>query len=281
MIHVDRPELQDPAALKLVQRAGIAKQVLIDSFGKCTKPQVDDNIYRGYKDYLLGAFHHKCAYCESVISSAQPGDVEHYRPKNRVMDQSSTPVRAEYPGFGMTEHMGYFWLAYDWDNLLPSCAECNRYRTLPNGISYGKWDRFPVSGFRACLPGEETKEVPLLLDPTRCRPNEHFTFFSDGTMQAKTDAGLQTIELLGLNTREILVRERRSEYRDAARALTDFINEARGFDDVRIEELRVEVNQIWNGETPYAAFGKLALGDLAARYARLGMRLELPIPGIG
>ena len=56
----------------------------------------------------------KCAYCESFYAGTQPVDVEHYRPKGKVD--------------GMAGHPGYWWLAGRWENLLPSCIDCNRKR---------------------------------------------------------------------------------------------------------------------------------------------------------
>lgn len=59
-------------------------------------------------------FHGKCAYCERFFASGAPVDVEHYRPKGGVE--------------GDTTHRGYWWLAMEWSNLLPSCIDCNRRR---------------------------------------------------------------------------------------------------------------------------------------------------------
>lgn len=59
-------------------------------------------------------FHGKCAYCESRYCGTQPVDVEHFRPKSRVSGVKGFP--------------GYWWLGADWDNLLPSCIDCNRAR---------------------------------------------------------------------------------------------------------------------------------------------------------
>ncbi len=63
---------------------------------------------------LEALFHRKCAYCESAYDIVQPVDVEHYRPKGAVD--------------GAADHDGYWWLAMDWNNLLPSCIDCNRRR---------------------------------------------------------------------------------------------------------------------------------------------------------
>ena len=127
------------------------------------------------------------------------------------------------------------------------------------GVGIGKADRFPVAGFRAFLPGDETKERPLLIDPTREDPNNHFEFFEDGTMRASTDAGLETIELLGLNTREVLVRERQRAYTAGRTILSAFVEEAKRRDSADVDYYRAEVNKIWTGETGYAAFGRRGL----------------------
>jgi len=279
MIKVQRPPL-DEKGLSLVQKGGIARQALIDHFEKQIQPQIDSKLYQCYKSYLLDAFHNKCAYCECVISSSQPGDVEHFRPKNRVTDSGLKPIKVHYPAWGETEHMGYFWLAYDWDNLLPSCADCNRYRKHPDGRGYGKADRFPISGYRAFLPDSEGNEDPLLIDPTQVDPNDHFTFLPDGLMKAKTKKGEETIELLGLNKRELLVRDRKHEYRSAWRVLINYIQEAAGDDDVQIEELRREVNGIWVGEYRHTAYGREAIEELRRRYAARNWPLPMPIPPV-
>jgi hypothetical protein len=55
------------------------------------------------KNKLEIIFHHKCAFCESTMKGALP-DVEHFRFKKH-----------------------YYWLGYEWTNLLLSCQICNRY----------------------------------------------------------------------------------------------------------------------------------------------------------
>ena len=133
-------------------------------------------------------FHGKCAYCESFYANQSPVDVEHYRPKGMVE--------------GEKDHWGYWWLAADWDNLLPSCIDCNRRRKqkLPNPktgsladletltgprVLVGKKDAFPViDGTRVFEPGpvpgqEIHNEQPYLLDPCRDDPGAHLSFAVD------------------------------------------------------------------------------------------------------
>lgn len=139
------------------------------------------------KSQLHELFHGKCAYCESFYLSNAPVDVEHYRPKGRVHEDAA--------------HPGYWWIAMDWTNLLPSCIHCNRRSEQPtpvlsvnqvslvgNGLRFsdsiqlqsGKQDSFPILGQRAAV-GDTTfaSEIPLLLDPTRDQPDEHLRFHID------------------------------------------------------------------------------------------------------
>ncbi|WP_341364360.1 hypothetical protein P8T57_01255 [Thalassospira sp. SN3W] len=127
------------------------------------------------KQRLEKLFHGKCAYCETFYASHSPVDIEHYRPKGAVE--------------GDTNHPGYWWLAMAWDNLLPSCIDCNRRRkqsiqtvtndlmTLQRTILAGKKDCFPIAGSRAQTVNEDlAKEQALLLDPTREDPTTHLQF---------------------------------------------------------------------------------------------------------
>jgi uncharacterized protein (TIGR02646 family) len=113
------------------------------------------------KKALEKLFHNKCAYCEGEAASQGPWDVEHYRPKGSVKENST--------------HSGYYWLAYTWDNLLPSCTFCNqRHVDQPTwdepvaGPAAGKLDQFPLldEQDRAMAPDSPlSKEKPALLNP--------------------------------------------------------------------------------------------------------------------
>jgi uncharacterized protein (TIGR02646 family) len=67
------------------------------------------------KDSLVEIQDGKCCFCESKIRHISPGDVEHFRPKAGWVQDSESMNRP-----------GYYWLAYDWDNLLLSCQVCNQ-----------------------------------------------------------------------------------------------------------------------------------------------------------
>jgi hypothetical protein len=85
------------------------------------KPEFDSGIYgsRSVKRALIKAQHGKCAFCESKITHIAYGDVEHFRPKAGVRQKASDKL----------QRPGYYWLAYEWRNLLLSCQLCNqRYK---------------------------------------------------------------------------------------------------------------------------------------------------------
>jgi hypothetical protein len=65
------------------------------------------------KEALRQAQHGKCCFCER---KEEIGDVEHFRPKAGYQQKVGSKVFKP----------GYYWLAYDWDNLFYSCPKCNR-----------------------------------------------------------------------------------------------------------------------------------------------------------
>ena len=177
------------------------------------------------KQRLEDLFHGKCAYCETLYAPSAPVDVEHYRPKNAPAEELG--------------HPGYWWLAMDWENLLPSCADCNRRReqiivdgtaslselwrtrTPVEGnaaLQSGKGRSFPVAGHRT-NPEARTfdAERPMLLDPCRDDPARHLDFRLVGESsvclvvpagpEGRSERGAVTIHAFGLN-RLALVQER-------------------------------------------------------------------------
>jgi len=123
-------------------------------------------------------FHRKCAYCEARLSEVD-WQIEHFRPKGSV---------AERP-----DHPGYYWLAYKWENLYPSCVPCNQSRQDKPlwddpvaGVTEGKADQFPVEdeALRAMSPGDDLAlERPLLLDPSADDPEAAFSYTALGEIE--------------------------------------------------------------------------------------------------
>ena len=179
---------------------------LIASTGDTTK--IKDTIYKGsYKDVggktqskvrekLNEFYFSKCAYCETLCKA----EIEHYRPKKGVTED--------------TLHNGYYWLCYEWSNLVPSCRYCN--------TEGGKGNQFPIKGTRVKLPPfdvqfkldkEQIKantllsEQPYLLHPEIDNPVNYLDFKIDSQGQGVeiqgidgiNERGEQTIKICNLN----------------------------------------------------------------------------------
>jgi len=200
------------------------------------KPPVKD-LYKAQKPFFAavdGPFGGQCAYCETIVTDNTRGEIEHYRPKSSVQDENWSPVQR--PGVdGPEDHPGYYWLAYEWQNLLLSCMLCNQ---VGPQRAYGKGTRFPVAGQRAWEPGQEGAEEALLLNPCVDDPTEHLRFLPEsGLLKPLTDRGRVTIELCGLNLRG-LPEGRKRNYDDVISRLYMIVVETKHDQPRRIEELR-------------------------------------------
>ncbi|SOD79915.1 HNH endonuclease [Spirosoma fluviale] len=186
------------------------------------------------KDALEVIYLKKCAYCESDGKEAAPFQVDHYRPKKGVKDDPA--------------HPGYYWLAYEWSNLILSCANCNRPKST----------QFPVAGVRVsshpmlnnnpeelnrehCLivSAELTAEQPYIVNPeTDDNPAAHFSFATDGRIGHKTTAGAYTIRVCDLMRDELVLK--RKEIFDEV--LLELLVQCKAYDIGEIDE-----RQLWWG----------------------------------
>lgn len=156
---------------------------------------------------LAEGFHRKCAYCESPLPEFS-WPVEHFRPKGGVTG---------------TKHTGYYWLAYDWENLYPACVACNSMRRPPamwrvggKKLAAGKGCQFPLeTGWehtRAMSPNDDLgAERTLLLDPCLDNPRLYITYNLAGEADP-IDAdvfGEITIRVFNLNRIWLCTRRRK------------------------------------------------------------------------
>jgi len=153
------------------------------------------------EDQLAISYKNKCAYCERLCKA----DIEHYRPKKGVAEDNA--------------HGGYYWLCYEWTNLIPSCITCNR--------EGAKHNQFPIIGVRVnaptmlpdgnldltqCKAGNAPllNEIPFLLHPEVDRPEDYFDFEIDPNGEGIrilgndiSGRGNQTIQICLLNRKEV------------------------------------------------------------------------------
>ena len=223
------------------------------------KPAIDADLYKDQRDTLLAATSGKCAYCELPLAAGQrKGDVEHYRPKGRARGRDGKIVKIEKDG-NLVDHPGYFWLAYEYTNLLPSCSACNRRATdAASGTQTGKSDIFPTLDDRwAARPEDVATEQPALLNPWIDDPRTHLIFDPDtGLVIGSTERGKLTVWLLGLN-RDGLPEERLSACRNVRRTFQILVGDAvhAGADDADL----VSVAAVVDGSAPFAAICRVEL----------------------
>jgi hypothetical protein len=206
-------------------------------------------IWKELKDWLLkNVFYRKCAYCEREISGYY-GDAEHYRPKGAVK-RKTVAGDFEEPVCEILDpanrsilkkpHPGYFWLAYDWRNLVPSCVYCNSGQGKNERFDIGKdyvvlvelkpaeVDALPAlsrprqskrwPGYYYLAPaGLDELESPYLLTPLNApaerNPRKHLRFGVRGTVAAVDESplGRASIEVFQLKDEDLRAARQRAQ----------------------------------------------------------------------
>lgn len=198
MISIEKDFASIPDKLNTVERTDLIKLSLTEK----NKHDFKSKVYRdGTLKELETLYHHKCGYCETDTTAGAPMQVEHYRPKAEVTKEK--------------EHEGYYWIAYEWSNLLLSCSRCNNK----------KRNQFPITGIRVTsptlnpdgMPDDDSRlatsplfqnEKPLLLHPEIDQVEDFFIFKPDGTIEALNadPRASKTIEICGLNRNELVIK---------------------------------------------------------------------------
>lgn len=200
MLRLTRPQrspeiLQTKGHLKTQELCDLFDQSAPHRTGAQSFP-IDDT-YRdvSVRKALERAQHHKCCYCES---KAPPLEVEHHRPKSAVQQTRDDAV----------ERPGYYWLAYEWTNLMLACVHCNQPRVGSDGTPTGKGMLFPLADptKRARSHHDSlAQEEPLLLNPYEDNPDEHIGY-REHIPYPLTSRGEATIEVLKLRGKSQLAR---------------------------------------------------------------------------
>ena len=149
---------------------------------------IDSKVYGDstVKDLLKADQHHKCCFCESKFTDTSYGDVEHFRPK------------AAYKRAGQRAYVypGYYWLAYDWNNLMFSCEKCNRTHKR-NEFPLNDESTRKLSHNHVNLLADEAR---LLIDPTIEDPSDFIVFKQEVPVPLNgSPKGRKTIEVLRLD----------------------------------------------------------------------------------
>lgn len=163
---------------------------------------------------LNDLYKNKCGYCESRIHVVASENVEHFRPKAGV-DEIDLVLG--------TRHVGYYWVANEWSNLLISCPKCNQQGN--------KGNRFPLSvptarvfNHPAMLASGEVDlnanhynsihisgEVPLLINPEHKNPEPEFVLNRNGELKPNNNSAFadKTIEVCDLNRQPLSIQRQK------------------------------------------------------------------------
>ncbi len=192
--------IQKGATPQILRKKGkeLTEKLKADFDNGSRKFEFDTAVYgcKEVKSALLGKAiqNDKCCFCESNITTTGYGDVEHFRPKGGWKQKEGDKL----------SETGYYWLAYDWDNLFCSCQICNQQF---------KKNYFPLENHteRATNHGVDIMlEKPLLVHPSNDTPTEHLYFVKE-FVKSKTDKGTETIKRTGID-RETLDDRRQEKY---------------------------------------------------------------------
>jgi hypothetical protein len=163
-------------------------------------------IMRDLSHMFLG----KCAFCEQASKSM-------FLHRFRPMNDAEPTIGSEEDGRTRDAHLYYGWLSDAWINLYPICGDCR-----PKRITY-----FPVDGQRAHIPTAEEyarfvengdgtwpdldlDETPLLVDPCADDIARHLVPREDGSLEAASRRGEETIKHFRLNRTRLRTRRRRA-----------------------------------------------------------------------
>ena len=281
MIKIDFQEPNNQAWIDWKAQCQRAQQRNNAAIASGKKPKVNARIYKGedfnikFTEYINrdNPFAGKCAFCESDIYANQPGDIEHFRPKAAVKDKDDNDIMVDINGVTQP-HPGYYWLAYDWENFLPSCRDCNsRTKSKTNGEWIGKGNLFPVKEFRALKAGQHVSEKPMIINPIYVDPSDHFCIDNLGIIHAYTDEGRTTIEIFGLNKREGLITARKDTY-DQIKEKTKMYIMSMEVEGSNLNKLYEQLELIKKGRKPYSLAAIQAIKDAVAEHEEKLKRLR-------
>jgi hypothetical protein len=232
-------------------------------------------------------FFGKCAYCERRMDGYY-GDAEHFRPKGAVKNLDLAgrprPILCRVPSLsreGQIEisHPGYFWLAYDWRNLVPACPSCNsgtgkkeRFDTLSGNTFVTKIDATDCANLPSHLRPRPSKvwkdhyylppetldalEKPLFLFPlnpsSERDPRNHLQFGDMGTIgpRGNSSLGERSIEIFKLRDDDVR-RIRQEQQENFRRLLKEKLTELDSAE--RLPKVNALLNELEQGKYPFSA----------------------------
>lgn len=245
-----------------IKRSKNAKKKTYDQHAKSGEIKFNTEVWKDLKVWLLRhKFHGKCAYCEGKYVAGTYDAAEHWRPKLKVTVKGVEVSRSDG-----TVHPGYWWLAYDWRNLVPSCDLCNGQGGKMNEFPVGKPHIFEVN---TDIDELDQRENPTLLHPydAKNKPEDHLKFGLHGVVAEANGSlhGKESIRVFHL--KRTLLNEDRAEEQDKS---TDrFYGALR-----KLDEEGIPISMTMNNFTgPKARYSQSVKAYIEHKQEVLGKRL--------
>ena len=252
MISIDKTKISKPLILNDIDWIQ-NKLFEIKDDDKPGKKITGNYNHKDVKIALNKLYNNKCAYCEGKIPEGFSERIDHFRPKNGIVIGKNK----------IENHKGYFWLGYEWTNLLSTCEKCNRKKSnkfplkdetsrisddlIKEGFLVNNkfvFDNFKIENLE--------KEKRLLLNPEIDKVEEHLCFFSDGRIEHLTEKGKKSIEIYDLN-RKPLILKRKKIIEDMLREIIDISKRWYPDYNKRLSEF-FEKNLIFSKNNEYSRF---------------------------
>ncbi|NEW60681.1 hypothetical protein GSY74_05235 [Sulfurovum sp. bin170] len=165
----------------------------IEAKSYCSGSEYNDN-KKVVKNSLKKIYHYKCAFCEASLRNSY-AEIEHFRPKN-----SSNLSRCD-------SFKSYYWLAFAWDNLLPSCKICNISKSNCFDIDgirvdYDK-NMDSLQSLHRSLEQYNSKEKPKLLHPEMDKFVRDIHFDKKGNIVTDNERVKYSIKVCNLNRQQL------------------------------------------------------------------------------
>lgn len=210
------------------------------------------------KQRLKKIYNNKCAFCESDTTAGAVLQVEHYRPKANVKEE---PI-----------HEGYYWLGYEWTNLLYACSACNRAKSTNFPIEGARVFNPPMSGTNIDTTKCKTIDIdlknenPLILNPeeSNFKPMVHFIISPNGKIRHNSKRGEETINKCKLYRKNLTIARKKIVDEHLRFMMKAFEKRKDNLttEDNLIGRLEVEIERIIdriNNDEPYTLLAKYML----------------------
>lgn len=246
MILIDRSKTRSPRALSADGPKHLRDVIepLVRQ-GTLTSRSFDRSIYASeeVRQRLWNMQHQKCCFCECEYE-IKHATVEHFRPKSEASDDIRNRGN---------KRVGYWWLAYTFENLYFCCKNCNTPKATYFPLAPGARPLAP-----GALPSGSNEQAQLLdpggpVDPETVIAWQWNRRFKSYVPTGKTMLGRNTIRAAELDQRDTLNKLRAKHYkRHVAPVLKRYFEAKKTGDRSLIADAVQDAKRLSESSAPYA-----------------------------